>query len=787
MPPVTFTATPGRQQQSPDAGRETLLPLASVGVDPARFQPRDVPKGQEVDPAKVAEITGNYRPQEFDAILVVRDPANPGQYITVAGHHRRAAAIELDRARLFDTPGQIPARILDVDVSTPAGLAQAQDIASRTNTTVAGLTQREYIQRIRALRARGAGPTAIGNELRTLRGPNLPNHIWASNLSDATLDKALLFPDMWPVGVEAGRAMEKYGISQAQADQMVQKYLTMLTEDGFKPPPYLIMRRAIDKAFTKRERATQNAFAFHDDPEIFNTALNAIVEAGKEAELAQKEERRIKTRMSACEKVATEMGIDVSDLRQKVDAKVQEKKDERSAAALRSLDLLAEQAGYESHEASVTARKAELAAEAEARQEARDAARRQLEIDDPEEAARLNAAEEAQRQRDIEFGARFKGMTTRGKAVAMEMPAPEPEPEPAVASPPPVMSMDMFSGEMAAPTAKVEIVREDEPELSPTNPLYVPPEPTGDESDSAMAGGALMPAPEPATPAVAAKEDAIEDASYDGAVSQAELAAIVPDVPPNASPEECSLAARQAVQAGIAAERVAESAESDKATAQAELNALVAQTGLPAPEALPGRVNTLRLMPDGDAIRAYGRQTPTPTDFAGKFERADERLPSAPPFRAEMEMVAERQSTPSKPSIVVKPPSAVWQNLSEPERLAAIDRYNALAARIAAADRAIAGAEIVIARAEAVTREARDCRFGSAPATTFTPAPITIRARQDVIREYRATPRDDRQRTAQIARDIETATKARKGRRHMDPFARKGDIPGWARNGRRRR
>ena len=57
-----------------------------MSTRPHWFQSRHVPRGEDHEPEKAAEIVRTFDPQRFEAPWVVRDPRKGGNYIVIAGH-----------------------------------------------------------------------------------------------------------------------------------------------------------------------------------------------------------------------------------------------------------------------------------------------------------------------------------------------------------------------------------------------------------------------------------------------------------------------------------------------------------------------------------------------------------------------------------------------------------------------------------------------------------------------------------------------------------------------------
>ena len=696
--------------------REVLLPIDAVGTDPARFQPRDVPAGHEVDPKKVSQITQDYRPQEFDAILVVRDPADPGRYITVAGHHRRAAAIALDREGRFATPGEIPARVLDADISTAEGLRAAQDIANRSNTTVAGLTPLEIIRRVRALRERGQSRDEIAGEMRMLYGKSLDEYLWLSNLADRTLERSLLYPDLRGVAVEAGRAIQVHGINADQADQMVDRYLREATQQGWKPPPQPMLRKAIDDGFRRQagrgDSGQQTGFGGgFEDAAIYNHALTAIMQHVRDANESESQRRKIKSQMTACENLAMRLGVDLSDIKAKVQSEIADQDARKRAAS---------EAAFQAYQAEVF--------------EENDDAAAQM----PEEPERDNA------------------------------PAPD-------------MAENLFGEMQAMPTSDDDALDADAVYVSNTRP-------------------------EPAAAQPQQMVSTINEAAEDGILRPDELADILPDIRDDASPDDCRAAMIAGVTATTAAERAAESAQDDKAQAEAELARLAAATGLPTPDLLPETANVVKLAPDGETLRTYRSQkvnvnpvSPTPDEDAVLLPTPPPPADSDRPDWDEDTEAAEdgygevageipdgesvtlgtKLNPPLRRLPDIKPNTPRWNDLSDPERRAAVQEYRLLLARIAIAERRIAAAGVISDRAATVIANAQRC--ANAPGGAPHIAPLTLARPKDALRAMQQSRKAG---SGVVTARIESYTRGRpagaKGK-PKHPFARPGDIPSWAR------
>lgn len=735
---------------SPTAGaREALLPLADVGVDPARFQPRGVEAGKSYNADDVATITENYHPELFDAVLVVPDPAHAGKYLVVAGHHRRQAAEELSAAGRFATPGQIPARVLDIDISTPEGLQRAQDRANQTNTGVASLSPKDIIKRLRALQARGQSHKEISREFRTLKRRDLDDYLYLANLDDPTIDIALQYPGMRDVGVVAGRAMAKHGMSAANAHNFVRLYQLHATQKNWSPPPQPMLMAAIDAAYARRkqEKGAQAGFgdvssSAFNDADLSNTALTGVLQHVEETRRAEKERQAMMRRMSSCEAVAEEMGIDVSDLRAKVDAAAAQRVREREqayAAALRAY----------SDEEYIAAEPAPAALKMPGEPEPAP----------PQAgAAMTNLFGEAQEfiapVADDEYEARKAADIEESELVSRRLQAIEDErnatPEAAALA--------------IVDAAEDGVLYEAEVEA------LIPPLP--DNAGHAECQTALV----DSVVAQVAAQRVAETAEIDLAAAEAELAQLAAStgLP---TPEQLPPSAN-----GI---KLAADAETVRTYHLTKPN----DAPPPTPDMLEAKREAKALAAEERAAASFAAPT-TDTDETPDFAPEPEPAPGAgQPLDDEPPPTRRRQ--PITKLSEMKPANTRWENLGESDREQAVGRYNQLLARIAIAQRSIRAAELVTHLAEHNMQKARECQVASgsvmgagggggptlAPAELGAPLPVVSkRVAAHAVRQGQARG------AGPLAARIENAARGRKGRRkkHSDPFGRPDDIPAWA-------
>ena len=151
-----------------------------VSTRPQWFQSRYVPKGEDHDPEKAAEIVRTFDPQRFETLWVARDPRKSGNYIVIAGHHRLVAGQALKLKR-------VPVRVLRGNPSIPAERARLAHLVGLSNHEVSFLGLTEQVGAVRRIALENHRIRKIADTIR--RRPSQ---------TERRLDLTHLNPDLVP-------------------------------------------------------------------------------------------------------------------------------------------------------------------------------------------------------------------------------------------------------------------------------------------------------------------------------------------------------------------------------------------------------------------------------------------------------------------------------------------------------------------------------------------------------------------------------------------------------------
>ncbi|MCH7511628.1 MAG: ParB-like nuclease domain-containing protein [Chloroflexi bacterium] len=121
--------------------------LSDIETRPDLFQTRDIdPGGTATGVKRVNELVRNFDINKFTPPKLVRNPEIPGRYIVRDGHHRIAAA-----AKVLGPDAEIPAILIDGDISDPAFLAQMREAGAASNFSRAEMNIREQARTVKTL------------------------------------------------------------------------------------------------------------------------------------------------------------------------------------------------------------------------------------------------------------------------------------------------------------------------------------------------------------------------------------------------------------------------------------------------------------------------------------------------------------------------------------------------------------------------------------------------------------------------------------------------------------
>ena len=294
------------------------VPLSSITTRPDVFQPRDVPRGQDHDPEKVAEIVRRWNPGRFDPIAVTPDPDRPGGYIVIAGHHRLEAVRQMEIQ-------QVPVKVLAGDITVDADRQRLVTEADLSNYGIAEPGLAEQVRTVRNLRAQDWDNSRIANEMR-LRPGRVDELGWLSNLREDEIAFAAApeHRQFLPVAIEVGRGVSEYGLTDGESQALFNRLKREFNETRRVPSKVALREQLRLNYLRAQERARQRAgesagapggqygFAgqeFEESAFLGQLLDTAAEESGRRAEL-----QRIRRGLTSCEALASELKVDVSEV-----------------------------------------------------------------------------------------------------------------------------------------------------------------------------------------------------------------------------------------------------------------------------------------------------------------------------------------------------------------------------------------------------------------------------------------------------------------------------------------
>ena len=325
------------------------VPLSDISTRPELFQPRDVAKGQDHDPAKVRQIIDQGWDEDvLDPIAVARDPDRPGHFVVIAGHHRYAAGRQLG-------VGDIPAKILDGDIDDPRDRRRLVTLADLSNYSISKPGLKEQVRTVSNLREQQYTDKDVSDRMRLT--PSRVKEIgYLGNLADMTVGGGLgaidysTLPDnkqFLPAAVEIGRAVEEYGLSPSEAQALFTRIQRQYQETGKVPNKNALRTSLLETHRRAQERARQRTgeeagavggqfgfggAEFEESAFLGQAVDDAQVESDRLAALS-----KTKRNLTACETLAAELGVDISSVQQAAGTRLDQLTPEQAAQAREAL------------------------------------------------------------------------------------------------------------------------------------------------------------------------------------------------------------------------------------------------------------------------------------------------------------------------------------------------------------------------------------------------------------------------------------------------------------------
>ena len=334
--PETSKATVAQPAATPPASPGALptienVPPGRIAVRPGLFQARDVNAGGSYDEERVRQITGNWNPERFDPLSVVADPEKPGSYIVIGGHHRLEAVRRLG----LET---VPVRVLAGDINVPGERRRLEREAVVSNFGVAETNLREKVNAAGRLADSGMDQVQVAREMRLRRG-EAERLVWLRRLPPGMLERVMVQPELAPAAAELGRAVDRHGMGPETVQGLFTRWDREYEETGHIPGQY-VLRQQLDglAAANRGPEGEQTGFGglegFGGD-----VVLTRFDEERHTAEDLQRKVRGTQQRLTSCEALAQELGVEIGDVKEAAQTRLDVLTAEQEASVRRTLTL----------------------------------------------------------------------------------------------------------------------------------------------------------------------------------------------------------------------------------------------------------------------------------------------------------------------------------------------------------------------------------------------------------------------------------------------------------------
>ena len=307
------------------------VPTGRIAVRPGLFQARDVTAGGSYDEERVRQITGNWNPERFDPLSVVADPGNPGGYIVIGGHHRLEAVRRLGLEA-------VPVRVLAGDINVPEERRRLEREAVVSNFGVAETNLREKVNAAGRLADSGMDQAQVAREMRLRRG-EAERLLWLRRLPPGMLERVMVQPELAPAAAELGRAVDRHGMGPETVQGLFTRWDREYEETGHIPGQY-VLRQQLDglAAANRGPEGEQTGFGglegFGGD-----VVLTRFDEERHTAEDLQRRVRGTQQRLTSCEALAQELGVEIGDVKEAAQTRLDVLTAEQEASVRRTLTL----------------------------------------------------------------------------------------------------------------------------------------------------------------------------------------------------------------------------------------------------------------------------------------------------------------------------------------------------------------------------------------------------------------------------------------------------------------
>ena len=150
---------------------------------------------------------------------------------------------------------------------------------------------------------------AVQMRLRPVEADRL---LWLRRIPPGMIERAMIQPELTPVAAELGRAMEKHGLGAEAVGGLFARWVQDYDETGKVPGQY-VLRQQLDTLAKQGAVGEQEGFGglagFGGD-----ATLGAFDDERKKAEAYQTSIRSTRQRLTSCQSLADELGVDIKDV-----------------------------------------------------------------------------------------------------------------------------------------------------------------------------------------------------------------------------------------------------------------------------------------------------------------------------------------------------------------------------------------------------------------------------------------------------------------------------------------
>ena len=344
-PPLPVPAAPVSAAAMPPLG-QTRFPIGalspqSIEMRPDLFQGRETSSGKAFDETAVQAIVDNFDFERFDPIAVVADPDQPGRYIVIAGHHRLEAVKRLQTAAPGSDFDAVPVRMLSGDINDAEQRQALVNAALLSNYTVRGTNVREDARTVGTLRSGGMSIAEIATQM-SVNQSAVRRLLWLNEVPPTIIDRAVLQPELLPAVTQLGRAKADYGLTDEQIDGVFRRLIADYEETEKIPSERVIGGTLKLLAESNGEGGTQAGMLEGMGTDVILAEYQRRAQRAEDLRTAQ---ARLRSRLSSCEALALELGVDIEEIKQRANTRADELTAEQEAEVRRTLAAHSEEWG----------------------------------------------------------------------------------------------------------------------------------------------------------------------------------------------------------------------------------------------------------------------------------------------------------------------------------------------------------------------------------------------------------------------------------------------------------